>query len=146
MPETTITFLAPLPPPGLRRNTLSPRYGWLKLLRRDYSEAVYVASRVGAAVTRQGNGASGMPWKQAHVELDWRSRRRGPDADNALASCKALIDCLRMQRQGDSVDDKRYWLGIIEDDGADVTMAVTVTKIRAPEPEGVLVTVRRVEP
>ena len=135
-----VTFLAPLPPVGLRRNRLTSRYGWQKVMRREYSEAVWLAYRDG---TSPYPVLPVEPWKQAHIRLEWRSRRTPPDADNALASCKALIDCLRVQRASDSKDDKRYWLGIIEDDGEGVTMSITTNKVPKPISEGVLVTVTK---
>lgn len=137
-------FLAPLPPPGLRRNSESRNARHKAALKRAYSEEVRDAyifqAFTGAARPRYVD----MPWRKARLRLTWRSVRMPPDRDNALASCKALIDALRRQQPTDG--EGRSWLGLVEnDDPGCLDIEVDVVKLTPEERhlEGVLVEIVR---
>lgn len=148
MSGETIRFLAPLPPRGLRRNSETRNDGYLRQLKREYSEAVWAAWYEDAVL----NGTrilSAPAWERVHLALTWRSVRQPPDVDNVAGTCKVLIDILRCQQPQDSKDSGRYWLGLIANDDPACVLSVTpqVEKLHPSrrEAEGVLVTIRRAE-
>ena len=139
-----ITFLCPLPPHGLRRNTQYRSPQALGRLKDEYSEAVWCAYWSGGATWTKATtvlgegwlykGLSGVryPWQRAHLRLVWLHHRQGPDPDNALASCKALIDTLTTRG--------RRPLGLVVDDGPEhLTVELRVEKVRQKAWEGVWV-------
>lgn len=137
MTDAVVAFMAPLPPPGLRRRSETRRVGYRAKLKRAYSRAVYGAwQAAGAPRPRR-------PWQQARLRLVWRAVRP-PDRDNVMASCKALVDALRCQQASDG--EGRWWLGLIENDDPDCLLAVEadVERLRhRSEGEGVWVELTR---
>jgi hypothetical protein len=76
------------------------------------------------------------PWEKAHVRLTWRHAGVAPDTDNALASCKALIDVLKATGPRP--------LGIFRDDSPDcMTVSLTTRKVAHRKDEGIDVEVIR---
>lgn len=140
-----ISFLAPLPPYGLRRNSQYRSGAALKRLKDEYSEQVWCAGRqakrislrpVHGTVSWTGMEYEDEPWERAHVRLEWRHHRVGPDRDNALASCKTLIDTLTTKG--------RRPLGIVLDDTPErLTVEIDVVRVRSKAEEGVYVTVEQ---
>ena len=139
-----ITFLAPLPPVALRRNRETASRGWRARLVREYQEEVWCAGRAALPISRcavlhvEGRCPDELPWARARLTLTWFHHRAGPDADNALASCKWLIDVLKATGPRP--------LGIIQDDSPDcLDVAINVEKVRSKAEEGVLVSIERVD-
>lgn len=132
-----IVFLAPLPPMGLRRNRQYKNNYGLMRLKDAYAEEVWC---IGAQAMDEQHGGTpmlGRPWNRARLTLTWRHYHAGPDPDNALASCKALIDTLHTKG--------RRPLGIVVDDSPEhLETRIVVEKVRGKEREGVLVRIERV--
>ena len=146
----TITFTCPLPPIALRRNRETRSNGYRAALIREYQEQVWCAFHARHVVPNdyghdvsycntsqlRFKGGRGYPWERAKVTLTWRHHRAGPDEDNALASCKWLLDVLKATGPRP--------LGIVVDDSAaHMTVSLTTEKVRRKEDEGVIVTVER---
>lgn len=105
-----ITFTVPLPPRGLRVRSRTQHTGYRAKLVREYQEQVWIAGDGGIAdyAFDRADEDETMPWEYARLTLAWHHVGVAPDADNALASCKALIDVLHTR-------SKRP-LGIVFDD------------------------------
>ena len=126
-----IRFLAPLPPVALRRNRETRSHNWRAALIREYQEAVWIAGA-------DHRGDDPYCWWAARLRLTWRHHRQGPDHDNALASCKPLIDVLHCQ-------SKRS-LGLVWDDGPEhLAVELRTEKVQRKQDEGVLVEIERVD-
>ena len=141
----SITFDCPLPPGPLRRNRETAHKGFRAALVRAYQEQVWCAGhmsghslQLGAAIAPPPFWYESMPWPKARLTLTWRHHRVGPDADNALASCKYLIDVLKATGPRP--------LGIFRDDSPDYLeiMPMQIVKIRSKAEEGITVLVERV--
>ena len=153
-----IEFLVPLPPVALRRNRLTRNNAYARKLRREYSEAVWIAGQrlvetlvAGGYVQSTMTCPPAVPWERVRLVLTWRHHRVGPDVPNVIDNCKALIDTLRCQQPSDTsnpkFDTQRYWLGLFRDDSPDCLVAVEprVEKVRSKAEEGVLVSIERVD-
>jgi hypothetical protein len=83
--------------------------------------------------------AGRIPWDRATLTLTWRHHRVGPDADNALASCKPLIDVLKATGPRP--------LGIFVDDSPDCLeiMPMRVEKVASKSGEGIVIEIERIE-
>ena len=147
----TISFAVPLPPTALRRNSQTANHHYRAKLVREYQEEVWCrfwAHGDGAVLDGfpehylvrtmvAGVVIPGAPWERVKVTLVWKHHRAGPDQDNALASCKALIDVLHTRGQRP--------LGIFRDDSADcMTVEMRTEKVRSKADEGVIVEVERI--
>lgn len=138
---TTISFLVDLPPLALRRNSETAQRGFRARLVREYQEQVWCAGQrlvqtleAGGYVQATMTCPPAVPWPRAHLKLTWRHHRVGPDADNALASCKYLIDVLKATGPRP--------LGIFRDDSPDcLTVEIRTEKVKHKQDEGVLVEV-----
>ena len=134
----SITFTCPLPPGPLRRNRETRSNGYRAALIREYQEQVW-CSWGASHETRPGCcDIPGAPWERVKVTLVWRHHRMGPDEDNALASCKWLLDVIK-------ATGPRPLAIVVDDSPAHMTVTLRTEKVRTKEAEGVLVTVERVE-
>jgi hypothetical protein len=139
-----IRFAAPLPPVKLRRNSATHQHNYRAALVREYQETVWCGgwSKIVGAWHEHREGISGsihghhLPWEKAHVRLTWRHAGVAPDTDNALASCKALIDVLKATGPRP--------LGLFIDDSPEhMTVELTTCKVAKRTDEGVDVEVIR---
>lgn len=135
----TIRFEVPLPPGPLRRNRETAHRGYRSKLIREYQEQVWCAAKGNHGPQRFGECPmcdGDMPWPRAHLRLTWRHHRVGPDVDNALASCKWLIDVLKATGPRP--------LGIVQDDSPEhLTVKLTTEKVRSKAEECVVVEIAR---
>jgi len=136
----SVSFSCPLPPRALRTNHRTPHHGYRAALVREYQEQVWCAGRVAAVeLSSPPNIHRSVlpPWAKACVELVWRHAGVAPDEDNALASCKYLIDVLKATGPRP--------LRIVRDDSPDcLSVAITTRKVAHRAQEGVEVTVVRI--
>lgn len=144
--RTVITFEAPLPPRGLRANHATHINAYRARLVREYQEAVWCAgwqalidqTHIDLSPGRRPDdafGSAARPWEYARLSIQWRHAGVAPDADNALASLKALIDVLHTRSQRP--------LGIVVDDSPAhlVIERVELVKVRHRAEEGVRVSI-----
>lgn len=130
---TDLRFEVPLPPRGLRVNRATGCVGWRASLRRAYQEEVWCAGRTACDAHAPGQP----PWERARLRLTWHHAGVAPDADNALASLKALIDVLHTRSARP--------LGIVVDDAPEHLQIerVQMAKVRRRAEERVRVEVAR---
>jgi Holliday junction resolvase RusA-like endonuclease len=128
---TVIEFACPLPPRGLRTRSRTQHTGYRSKLVREYQEEVWIAGHQQQAVSVRP------PWAKARLRLTWCYASNPPDADNALASLKHLIDVLHTK-------SKRP-LGIIVDDRADCLTIerVELEKVAHRHEERILVRIEK---
>ncbi len=146
----TIRFECPLPPRGLRRNSLALRrdsqkqtHGIRAKLAREYQEQVWCAGHmVGPSslghltVALPGFWQDDLPWERAALLLTWRHAGVAPDEDNALASLKPLIDVLHSR-------GARPLSLVVDDSPAHLSIRCVTEKVRSRKEEGVVVELTR---
>ena len=137
-----VVFECALPPVALRRNSETAHKGYRAKLVREYAEQVWCAAMDETRSQLPRNrrwGWNGKPWARASLRLTWRHHRAAPDPDNALASCKVLIDVCK------STGPRP--LGIFRDDSPDCLHIepMVVEKVRTKAEECVVVSIERRE-
>ena len=137
---SAITFFVPLPPVRLRANSRYANHQGTRRLRREYSHDVLAAFLRLPDAGRRWRKA-GCPWPRARLTLTWRQCAPVSDEDNALASCKALLDCLKVA-PANSYDPEMYYLGLFEDDSPEhLTINFADARVSKRTEQGVVVTV-----
>lgn len=132
-----IQFAVPLPPVGLRRNSLMRHLPGRARLTREYQGRVWCEAHMWHAphwTVMTEVADKGIPWERAKVHYAWHSTHQ-TDEDNIIASMKAALDVLHMKGARP--------LGIILDDsGAEVT--ATWVKAAHKADEEVIITVEKI--
>ena len=136
-----ITFLCPLPPHGLRRNTQYRSPQALGRLKDEYSIDVVLAvwAAYGGALLRW------QPSVRGRVRYTWRYAGVRPDPGNVPGNVKYLQDILCVAPRLGSRQAARYkrWhLGLFEDD-SELEAAYKLEKVRQKADEGVWVELER---